>query len=77
LGDNFATLRSRQASASAPPGCTPEQFAMKSSPQALRIADRCSGVGCEKATAVSMMMQNAGAMNRAMQTARSTTPIMT
>jgi hypothetical protein len=49
---------------------------MKSSPQALRIADRCSGVGCDKATGVSMLMQNAGARNRAMQTARLTTPVM-
>jgi hypothetical protein len=70
-------LRSKQASASAPPGCTPEQFAMKSSPQALRIADRCSGVGCDKATVVSMLMQNAGATNRAMHSARLTTPVMT
>jgi len=35
----------RHCSASMPPGCTPEQFAMKSERQAARMADFCASVG--------------------------------
>src|SRR5579884_2502891 len=45
-GDNLATLRSRHSRASRPPGWTPEQFAMKSERQELRMALVCAGVGC-------------------------------
>jgi hypothetical protein len=44
--DSLATLRSRHCKASRPPGCTPEQFAMKSERQEPRIALTCAGVGC-------------------------------
>jgi len=42
-------LRWRHCSASAPPGVTPEQFAMKSERQFERIASRCASVGCADA----------------------------
>ncbi len=44
--DSLATLRLRHSKASAPPGVTPEQFAMKSDRQFERMALVCSGVGC-------------------------------
>jgi hypothetical protein len=43
--ESLAALRCRQASASAPPGCTPEQFAMKSDRHAERMALVCLAVG--------------------------------
>src|SRR5262249_6796730 len=47
-GESSAELRSRQRSASIPPGCTPEQRAMKSDRHAVRIALRCCCVGCRR-----------------------------
>ena len=44
--ESRAMLRLRHSSASLPPGCTPEQLAMKSDRQLARIALVCSGVGC-------------------------------
>src|ERR1700759_4330808 len=43
--DRPATFRCRQASASLPPGVTPEHFAMKSERQACFIALCCASVG--------------------------------
>jgi hypothetical protein len=44
--DSRLSLRTRHSSASLPPGCTPEQLAMKSDRHELRIAAVCSAVGC-------------------------------
>src|ERR1700722_9338075 len=43
--DSFAELPFRHCSAAAPPGCTPEQFAMKSDRQAARMAAFCASLG--------------------------------
>jgi len=45
-GDNFAAFCRRQFKASAPPGVTPEQFAMKSERQFERMALVCAAEGC-------------------------------
>jgi hypothetical protein len=44
--ESLARLRCRHSKASRPPGCTPEQFAMKSERHDARIASRCACVGC-------------------------------
>lgn len=44
--ESLATLRCRHSRASRPPGCTPEQFAMKSERQDARMALACADVGC-------------------------------
>lgn len=44
--DSLARLCLRHSSASLPPGCTPEQFAMKSERQLARMALVCADVGC-------------------------------
>ena len=49
FGESCAELRCRQRSASAPPGCTPEQRDMKSDWQDWRMAACCCGVGCRNA----------------------------
>lgn len=53
--ESFARLRLRHSKASLPPGCTPEQFAMKSERQEERMASRCVWVGCCAATGLSRM----------------------
>src|SRR5215469_13382471 len=42
--ESFAAWLLRHCSASAPPGWTPEQFAMKSERQAARMADFCASL---------------------------------
>jgi hypothetical protein len=59
--DNFGWLRTRQSSASLPPGCTPAQLAMKSERQAARTASRCASVGCCAAVGVSVSATSAHA----------------
>jgi len=44
--ESLAKLRFRHSKASLPPGCTPEQFAMKSERQFARMALACADVGC-------------------------------
>lgn len=44
--ESLARLRFRHSRASLPPGCTPEQFAMKSERQFARMALVCADVGC-------------------------------
>ena len=44
--ESLAMLRFKHSNASLPPGCTPEQLAMKSDRQLARMALVCSGVGC-------------------------------
>lgn len=52
LGDWVLMLRCRQASASLPPGVTPEHFAIKSERQACFIAFCCAAVGAAGAAGV-------------------------
>lgn len=50
-GESLAELRCRHCSASAPPGCTPAQFDMKSERQDERMAAVCASVGLAGAAA--------------------------
>jgi hypothetical protein len=52
--DSFDWLRKRHSRASLPPGCTLEQFDMKSERQEARTASRCAWVGCCAAVGVSV-----------------------
>jgi hypothetical protein len=47
--DSFAMFCCKHWKAAAPPGCTPEQFDMKSERQEERMALRCASVACASA----------------------------
>lgn len=63
FGDSFAALRCRQATASGPPGCTPEQFVMKSRWQVLFIALCCAAVGVAIAVVAAGLAAGRGALD--------------
>src|SRR5690242_10583097 len=60
FGESCAELRCRQRNASAPPGCTPEHFAIKSDWHNWRIAACCCAVGRDGAVPAAAVAAAAG-----------------
>lgn len=72
--DSLGKLRLRHSRASLPPGCTPEQLAMKSERQFARMALVCAAVGCCACAAASPSITVRTAAPVARPAARTTKP---
>src|SRR5262245_13261212 len=60
--DNLASLRLRHSNAFLPPGCTPEQLAMKSERHDARITSRCAWLGSCATASVTIQTMHAAAI---------------